>query len=609
MSLDAIPILPAPDCSCECRPVALVRDGVLLGLEGEDGAPPCDACLAAAFRAQDPARLTQPLRARGIERDAARAEEMDPAPWDEVVDRVAFLLAEAARGQRRVVWISCGGAPRLLQAVPRRIGRLVPDLTLFRRQPPRERLGRLLDGMLYPDERAGADGLKSADLIVAWGADPRRGPPSLWFAASAAVERGAKLVVVDPRASASAREGTLHLPLRPATDVALAMTLVERLRPTSERAASFPALLNSALSEWPTARGAEVCGLAPRDVERLAGWLAEAKQPALLLGGGLARQPEALMAVHAVVLLARSAKALIVGPSSAPDPSLGVLLPNGSSSAREAEAGALDRELAAREPRHDLVIVEGGDPLDEFPAGGGLPGYLRQAGFIVTLADVWSRCCALSDIVLPVAAHVERGDAAGLRWPPTMRLGRPALPPRRDARTDAAVWRAVAKRVGWPERWFPADPADLAREVSAYGVPTFRLTGLPGRWEPPVFREAGEGPRSAPDQFRVFKLLLTRGEWHLPIGVFPSGPPPLLLNPADAAARGLSAGRMVVVHNERARLLARAVLDPAQPPGVVVLPERWPVHRGRSVNELLPPQRFEGDGEAPEPCLVDLAKP
>ncbi len=605
MALEAVPILPASDCQADCRLVAHVRDGVFLGLEGEDGVPPCPACLSAVREAQAPSRPTTPLRARGVDRGADGPDDMESAAWDEVIDRAAYVLGEAARGQRRVVWLACGERPRLSQIVPRRLGGFIPDLTLVRRLPPREAVARLVASMLADNERAGLEACRGADVIVVWGMDPREGARRAWLEIARALDGGARLVVVDPRASATVREGALHLPLRPATDTALALGLAERLRAAGRgRAREIPALLAGALEAWPAARAAEVCGVPQPLFEEAARLLVEARAPVLVVGGGAGRHAEALNTLQALAILARIAGAPVVAPAPAPDPALALPLPVGVGGAREVAPGELDRELRGRDPRRDVVVVDGGDPLLEFPGGGDLPGYLRQAGFVLVLTDTWTPVCCQADLVLPLPSILERTDAVGMRWPIGVRTGYPAVPVRRDTLPDATIWRRITRRLGWPEQWFPADWTESVRAAAREGAPVPRIAGLPSRWEPPQHREAGEGPRAAPDTYRAFRLFLVPARAS---GALCEGAGTIVLSAPDAAQRGIADGDRVIVHNDRAKVPAIARIDAAEPPGIATLCEPWPLPRRPAPRELLPPQRGGGLGhEVPGPCLVEV---
>lgn len=594
MTTERIPVLAAPACRGECRPLAVVEGGVFLGLEGEDAIPPCPACLAAAAQAVGPGRLLQPLRARGVTRGAAAPSEMEAAPWDDIVDRLGYVLAECAKGSRRLLWLSGGSAPRLGQALARRVGSLLPDATIVRRVPPRETTARYLAGLLFPDELQ-RPVPAAPDVVLAWGIDPAAGPWSVWLQLEAWRRAGARLVVADPRASATARAADVHLPLRPGTDAALALGLAEAVR-QAPGAPDLPALLASTLAIWHAGRTAEVAGVPPEALARAAEALRGARAPLLLVGGGAARHPDPATALHAITLLARLLRAKVVGPDPAPDPALAVPLPG--SPPREVPSGALDAELRGRDPRRDVVFADGADPLRELAGGGELPGYLAQAGFVVAFVDHWSEIAGAADLVVPVASFLERADAQGTRWPAGLRCGRAALPVRRDALTEAALWRLVARRLGWPPGAFPGDLAELLPALAG-GAPALRAGGLPGRWEPPIFRPPAEA--------RAGRLFAVRA---VPAtALFAPAEPVAVLAPADAAARGIGPGAPVVVQADGTRVSARAVLDAAQPPGVVTLPEDWAGEApGPSV--LLPAQRRSEPpaGEAPGPCLVEVSR-
>jgi anaerobic selenocysteine-containing dehydrogenase len=65
--------------------------------------------------------------------------------------------------------------------------------------------------------------------IVLWGANPPHAHPNMTQMIMRARKAGAKLVVVDPRMSAIARQADLHAALKPGTDGALALGLIQQL--------------------------------------------------------------------------------------------------------------------------------------------------------------------------------------------------------------------------------------------------------------------------------------------------------------------------------------------------------------------------------------------
>src|SRR5262249_2176497 len=65
----------------------------------------------------------------------------------------------------------------------------------------------------------------NAALIVLWGVNPSASGIHLVPYVREAQRRGAKLVVVDPRTTPLARSADVHLPVRPGTDVVVALAL------------------------------------------------------------------------------------------------------------------------------------------------------------------------------------------------------------------------------------------------------------------------------------------------------------------------------------------------------------------------------------------------
>jgi assimilatory nitrate reductase catalytic subunit len=112
--------------------------------------------------------------------------------------------------------------------------------------------------------------IDAADLILIAGSNTAFAHPVLWRRIEDARTKNPelKLVVIDPRATVTARAADLHLALRPGTDVALFNAMLHVLRADGlldkrfikQRTESFAALA-SVLDHWIPERAAEVCGL------------------------------------------------------------------------------------------------------------------------------------------------------------------------------------------------------------------------------------------------------------------------------------------------------------------------------------------------------------
>ena len=70
---------------------------------------------------------------------------------------------------------------------------------------------------------------ENSRCMVLWGANPPHAHPNMTQMIMRARKAGAKLIVVDPRMSAIARQADLHADLKPGTDGALALGLIQQL--------------------------------------------------------------------------------------------------------------------------------------------------------------------------------------------------------------------------------------------------------------------------------------------------------------------------------------------------------------------------------------------
>ncbi|GGS97036.1 bifunctional reductase [Streptomyces tanashiensis] len=136
----------------------------------------------------------------------------------------------------------------------------------------------------------GADGppgsyqdLDHADVILVIGSNMADCHPILFLRMMDRVKAGAKLIVVDPRRSATADKADLYLAIRPGTDLALLNGLLHLLVENGHTDEEFIAEFTEGwehmpgfLADHPPHRVAEITGLAEEDIRRAARWIGEA---------------------------------------------------------------------------------------------------------------------------------------------------------------------------------------------------------------------------------------------------------------------------------------------------------------------------------------------
>ena len=253
-----------------------------------------------------------------------------------------------------------------------------------------------------------------------------------------------------------------------------------------------------------------------------------------------------------------------------------------------------------------------------------------------------------ADIVLPATTQLEHWDVHGAYGHTYALLNRPAVAPLGQARSNAAIFRALARRMGFTEPCFDDDDETLARR--AYRPETVPFDQLLERgWVKLPLPEApfadGGFPtpdgraRVAPPGFGVpdhvpnHECAERTPELAARYPLAMISPParnflnstfvnvdslraierePLIeIHPADAAARGISTGMAVKVFNDRGTYVCTADVSERARPGVVNGLGVWWRKLGRNgtnVNELTH-QRLTDIGRAPSfyECLVDVA--
>jgi len=116
--------------------------------------------------------------------------------------------------------------------------------------------------------------VENSDLIVLWGSNARAAHPIFFHHVLRALERGAKLIVVDPRRTESAAFGDLWLGIDVGTDIALSNTIAREIIAGDLQDRTFVANATEnfeeyaeSVAEWTLERGEEVTGV-PADVIR-----------------------------------------------------------------------------------------------------------------------------------------------------------------------------------------------------------------------------------------------------------------------------------------------------------------------------------------------------
>ncbi|MES2532723.1 MAG: molybdopterin dinucleotide binding domain-containing protein, partial [Pseudomonadota bacterium] len=458
-----------------------------------------------------------------------------------------------------------------------------------------------------------------------------------------------------------------HIALLPGTDAALALALMHELIVhdwldhdyIAQYTLGWDALRERAL-QWPPSRAAAVCGVPEAQIVALARDYGTTTPAAIRLNYGMQRVRGGGNAARAVACLPA-----LVGAWR--HRSGGVLL--SSSGVFPIDRAALQRPdlLAGRRPRTinmstigdalldaanpvEAVVVYNSNPVAVAPESAKVAaGFARDDLFTVVLEQFPTDTADYADYLLPATTQLEHWDIHTSYGHTDVLLNRPAIAPRGEARSNAWVFRELARRMGFDEPCFSDSDEALCRsafapgaidfaQLEAQGFTSVRLPDVPfaqgnfptpsGKCEFFSARLAAQGMDGVPDHVPNHEPAGSSAEFPLAMISPPArnflnstfanvtslraieGEPLLEISVADAASRGIENGAMVRVFNARGVHRCRAEVSRRARPGVVHGMGIWwrkLGFDGTNVNELTS-QRLTDIGRGPTfyDCLVQV---
>ncbi|WP_328432826.1 bifunctional nitrate reductase/sulfite reductase flavoprotein subunit alpha [Streptomyces sp. NBC_00453] len=441
----------------------------------------------------------------------------------------------------------------------------------------------------------GADGppgsyqdLDRADLFLVIGSNMADCHPILFLRMMDRVKSaGAKLIVVDPRRTATAAKADLFLQIKPGTDLALLNGLLHLLHENGHTDSDFIARhtdgweeMPAFLAGYPPAAVAELTGIPEDDIREAARLIGEAGEWTSCWTMGLNQSTHGTWNTNAVVNL-HLATGAICRPGSGPfsltgQPNamggreMGYMGPGlpGQRSVLVAEERAFVEELWQLEPGSIRADGVGKGTVEMFRrmADGDIKACwiictnpvasvgnrktviegLEAAEFVVT-QDVFhdTETNAYADIVLPAALWTET-EGVLINSERNLTLARPAADPPGEAMADWRIIAAVAREMGY-EQGFSYDSAeDVFEEIKRAwnpktgwdlrGVTYERLRETPVQWP----AASGDGPDRNPvryvgeDGTLTFPTASGRAAFfarpHVPAAEMPDDDYPFVLN-------------------------------------------------------------------------------
>jgi formate dehydrogenase major subunit len=555
-----------PYCGVGCQVTYRVRGNAIVGVDGRNGpANRGRLCVKGRFGydyVRHAGRLTRPLiRKPGTKKSVANTlADFREASWEEALEFAAGGLKRilARDGKRALAGFgSAKGSNEeayLFQKLVR-TGFGTNNVDHCTRLCHASSVAALLEGIGSGAVSNPVSDVQFADVIVVIGANPTVNHPVAATWMKNAVERGATLIVMDPRETELARHARYALQFRADSDVALLNAIANVIVTEglaneafiAERTEGFEAFRANVLAATPEAM-APVCGVDAATIRAVARTYARARAAMIFWGMGVSQHTHGTDNVRCLIALA-----LMTGQIGRPGTGLHPL--RGQNNVQGAsDAGLIpmmlpdygrvaDAAVRARfeqlwgvplDPQPGLTVVEildaacrgeirGMYVLGENPAMSDPDLAHARAGLAalehLVVQDIFlTETAALADVVLPASAFAEK-TGTFTNTDRTVQLGRAAIAPPGEARQDLWIVQEMARRLGLD--WNYAGPREVFEEMrrampsisgiswerlEREGAVTYPCRDAADPGQPVIFTErfptAGGRGRFVPAQFR-----------------------------------------------------------------------------------------------------------
>ena len=469
------------DCPDACGVLITVGDGRATKIQGDPNHPVTRGFLCAKVakyldRVYSPDRVLYPARRVGQKGPGASWEHIS---WDTALDEICESFRQISRefGSEAILPYSYGGTLGVLngsgmdRAFFHRLG--ASQLARNICSKPGEVglisvLGRKLG--TEPEQFA------HSRYIIAWGANIHGNNIHLWPFIEAARRQGAKLVVIDPYKTRTAGCADWYLPIRPGTDVALALGMMHVIISENLHDADYVARytlgfdqLRGKAAQYPPERVAAITAIAAEDVVRLAREYATTHPAAIRMNYGVQRSENGGTAVRAIAMLPclvgswkEVGGGLQLSTSGAyplrrerlerPD-LMQAALGRPARTINMIEIGQALTSLA--DPPVKAVFVYNSNPVAVAPDHNRVvQGFARKDLFTVVHEQFFTDTSDYADIVLPATTFFEHKELQTAYGHHYLQISQQAIAPLGECRSNFRLFSDLAQRMGFAEDCF-----------------------------------------------------------------------------------------------------------------------------------------------------------
>jgi len=327
--------------------------------------------------------------------------------------------------------------------------------------------------------------------VVVWGSNPQQSNVGQAADILSAKRNGAKIVVVDPKKIPLAKEADIYIQIRPGTDCALALgvlnvIIAEKLYDEAfvrDWTAGFDRLTEHVKKYSPEVVE-QITWVPAETIRKFARMYATSKPAVITEGVSLEHCTSGVQSSRAISILIAitgnldipggniygsplSQASLMVKGTASPDEAIGSQYPIFSEFTGEVTAVPLADTIITQKPYPvKALIVQAGNPVLAWPNSNKVKEALSKLELLVVSDLFMTETAKLADIFLPAATFLEREILKdyGFNGLPLVTIANKAVEPLGDCLEDWQIWSELGKKMGYAD-YFPWQSTD---ELNAY---------------------------------------------------------------------------------------------------------------------------------------------
>lgn len=315
--------------------------------------------------------------------------------------------------------------------------------------------------------------LENAKLIIVWGKNPAESNIQQMIPIEKAQQKGAKLIYIDPRRTASAERADLLVQPIPGTDGILALAIAKIIIENNwidqdfikKYVLGFGEFKNSVL-KIDVQDASKECGVSILFIEKLAKLIGTIKPMTLIPGYGMQRYSNGGQTTRCLLALS-----IITGNIGKPGACWhyadlqGDIFseikeplnyfppekPNGIFRREIATARLGEDMLRLKNPELKMAWVERGNPLAQNPDSNTIKKAFQKLDYVVVVEQFLTDTAKEANIILPAKTMFEQSDIISSYWNPYIQLRKKVIDPMGEVKPETEIYYLLAKKLGFSD--------------------------------------------------------------------------------------------------------------------------------------------------------------